>query len=139
MAMNDKTGLAKSGFMSELDAIFHDDSIYILAAPLIYWSAVLDCSITVPVGFQTDLASVPRLPVIYSLWGDRAHREAVLHDALYRIDSVPSVSCPQANRVFLEAMESRGVSVWIRWPMYWGVCAFGWCSYHRKKIKDEIK
>ena len=139
MNMNDKTGLAKSGFLTELDAIFHDDAIYILAAPLIYWSALLDCLITVPVGFQTDLASVPRLPVIYTLWGDRAHREAVLHDYLYRIDSRPVVSESQANGVFLEAMESRGVVASIRWPMYWGVCAFGWCSYHRKKIKDELK
>lgn len=40
-----------------------------------------------PNNMESDLASVPRVPVIYFLWGDRAHREAFLHDFFYRCDS----------------------------------------------------
>ena len=38
---------------------------------------------TVPMGSTTDLASVPRLPGAYLLFGGRARRSAILHDWLY--------------------------------------------------------
>jgi hypothetical protein len=41
----------------------------------------------IPVGFESDGASVPRLPLIYDAWGDKAHREAFGHDYDYRKDS----------------------------------------------------
>jgi len=41
-----------------------------------------------PPGFQSDGASVPRLPLIYDAWGDKAHREAFGHDFGYRKDSI---------------------------------------------------
>ncbi len=45
------------------------------------------CKVAVlPYGMESDLASVPRLPIIYLMWGDRAHRPAFLHDGCYRTD-----------------------------------------------------
>jgi len=126
-----------SGFLSELDTHMKGDSTYVLDSPLHYDSKMIGM-VTVPVGFETDLASVPRIPVIYELWGARAHREAVVHDYLCRTDSLPVVSCPDANSVFLEAMKSRGVSWWIRYPMYFGVCLGCWILFHRKRVCDEI-
>lgn len=113
------------------------DSIWELHESLIYESDILG-RIEVPEGFQTDLASVPRVPIVYEQWGNRAHYEAVLHDLLYRIDSVPQATFAQANSVFLEAMNVRGKSWNIRYPMYWGVCLGGHSSYHKKKVNDRL-
>ncbi len=128
-----------SEFTTDLCAeLIKDDKIWKLTKALIYWSDLLDSLVMVPAGFETDLASVPRLPIAYTFWGGKAHREAVLHDYLYRIDAEPAVSFDQANSVFLEAMEARGKSRFIRWPMYVGVCLGGRSSYHQKKVRDEL-
>lgn len=52
--------------------------------------------ITVPAGFKTDFASVPRLPCVYLLMGNKAHKAAVLHDYLY------SVGGSEADRVYAD-------------------------------------
>lgn len=125
-------------FLSELDArLKDDDDIWVLDSPLIYESDIVG-KIIVPSGFETDFASVPRLPIIYALFGDRAHREAVLHDYLYRIDSIPQASYSQANDVFFEAMKLRGKAFYIRYPMWWAVCAAGFTSYHKRKVGDKL-
>ena len=113
------------------------DRIYVLTEPLKYYSDIVGL-IIVPAGFNTDFASVPRLPVIYSLWGDRAHREAVLHDYLFRKDAIPYASFMDANRVFLEAMKVREKPFYIRHPMFIGVCVGGYPSYHKRKVMDVL-
>ena len=130
----------KAGFRNHLFFELKEgsDIIHILFYPLVYYSVILGRFITINSGFYTDLASVPRIPFIYNLWGNRAHREAILHDYLYRKDSDPIVSYSMANRIFLEAMESRGVKPWIRNPMYWGVCLGGFTSYHRRNVGDIL-
>ena len=108
-----------SKFLTELDArLKDDDRIWLLDSPLVYESDILGL-ITVPAGFETDFASVPRVPIAYTLFGDRAHRESVVHDYLYRIDAVPPATYDQANDVFLEAMECRGKSWWGIWWSRW--------------------
>ena len=128
-----------SEFLTDLDIKLRSDSdkIYILKSELIYLSDTLG-KIIIPEGFQTDFASVPRVPFIYEAWGDRAHREAVLHDYLYRKDSKPYVTFMDANRAFLEAMESRDKPIHIRYPMFWGVVIGGYPSYHKKYVGDEL-
>jgi|GEM_PF-875895 len=111
-------------------------TVYELLQPLIFITRD-GRRIVVPTGFQTDLASVPRLPFVYLLWGDRAHREAVLHDYLFRKDSVPVATFMEANGLFLEAMTSRGVRWAIRWPMYAAVCAGGRGSYHKLLVDHQ--
>lgn len=121
-------------FFSELDVRCLDDGSWRLDSPLRYGSALLGCFIEVPAGFETDFASVPRVPIAYWCWGDRAHREAVIHDYLYRIDSVPVVTRGEADAVFMEAMRCRGKSAAVRWPMYLGVRAGGWTAYHKRRV-----
>ena len=130
----------KSGFQTNLATELKEgcDNIWIVTKPLVYWSELLSCQIEVPVSFYTDFASVPRVPVFYELWGNRAHREAVLHDYLYRIDSVPVVTKSQADKVFPEAMKSTGKSWYIRWPMYSGVVLAGSGAYHKRKVGDVL-
>jgi hypothetical protein len=127
----------KSYFTDHLTTAWKTDKILIVLAPLGYQSETLGY-IEVPAGFVTDLASIPRLPLIYQAWGGRASASAVIHDYLYRNDSIPLVTFQEANIAFLEAMESLGTSTWVRYPLYWGVCAFGWGSYHKRSIRAEL-
>ncbi len=128
-----------SRFITSLDMKLKIDTsnTWVIMNPLIYGSDLIG-PVTVPAGFETDLASVPRIPIIYSLWGNRAHREAVVHDYLFRIDSVPKVSFAMANKVFLEAMEVRGKSWYIRYPMYWAVCFGSKSFFHNHKVNDSM-
>lgn len=136
-------GKIPSGFVTYLEVDLHpeNESIWVLdRTPLVYNSALLGCQIVVPAPileypFYTDLASVPRVPIVYELWGNKAHREAVLHDYLFRINSVPVVSFMTANRVFLEAMLSTGKPWRIAYPMFIGVCLGGYFSYHKKYVE----
>jgi len=126
-----------SKFLTELDVRLRDNKIWVLDSSLAYESNLVG-RIEVPSRFETDFASVPRLPVIYLLWGDRAHREAVLHDYLYRMDSIPLVSFSTANKVFLEAMKIREKNWFVRWPMFLGVKFGGHSSYHKRKVSDSL-
>ena len=126
-----------SKFLSALDGRSVDDKLWLLLSPLHYESDILG-PIKVPLGFMTDFASVPRVPIAYMLFGDRAHRESVIHDYLYRTDSVPQATYSQANDVFLEAMKVRGKGYFVRYAMYWGVVLGGWTAYHKKRVKDKL-
>lgn len=114
-------------FLNELVVhIKDDDSTWVLDKDLIYKSDIQDNLITVPEGFETDFASVPRLPLAYWMMGNVAHKAAVVHDYLYRTGSVPK---EVADKIFREAMETTGVWAWRRWPMYWAVSLFGGPNY----------
>ena len=128
-----------SKFMSEFHAELKQgsDIVRVMTGHLIYDSDLVG-KILIKTGFETDYASVPRIPVIYALWGNRAHRGATIHDFLFRIDSVPNVSWMMANRVFLEVMKVRGKPWYIRYPMFWGVCAGSYGCYHKRLVDDEI-
>lgn len=71
--------------------------------------------ITVPAGFETDLASIPRAFQILIPVNGKHRKPAVIHDYLYanRIGKRG-----RADSVFLEAMKSVGVSWWKRRLMY---------------------
>ena len=128
------------GFQSLLSATeigtINGYTIWRLDKPLVYITNT-GVEITVPAGFQTDLASVPRLPFIYMIWGDRAHREGVLHDYLYRIDSIPVVSKEVADGEFFRAMESLNKPSYIKKPMFYAVHRFAEQHYHRHTVDYE--
>lgn len=83
-------------------------------------------TVTVPAGFVTDFASVPR-PIWWILpkWG-RYGNAAVIHDYLY---ASKLYSRPTADAWFLEAMGVLGVRPLTRWVMYKAVRWFGWLRY----------
>jgi len=126
-----------SKFLSDLDGRCIDDKIWLLLSHLHYESDLLG-PIEVPSGFMTDFASVPRVPIAYTLFGNRAHNESVIHDYLYRTDSVPQATYSQANDVFLEAMKVRGKGYFVRYAMYWGVVLGGWTAYHKKLVNEKF-
>ncbi len=83
----------------------------------------------VPEGFITDFASIPR-----ALWAalpptGRYGKAAVVHDYLYvtagKGDGTLGFTKPQADSIFLEAMEVLGVPWLERHVMWLAVKAFG--------------
>jgi len=93
---------------------------------LLYMSEVAQDIITVPSGFETDFASVPRVPVAYWLTAGIARQASVVHDYLYSTGKEKRCT---ADNIFLEAMQVCGISYWRRYSMYWAVRAFGAANY----------
>lgn len=133
-------GMIMSKFLTNLvlKDLEENEGIFMIVETLVYYSSLLNKEISIPRGFETDLASVPRIPLVYLSWGGKAHREGVLHDYLFRKNSEPVVSFLLANRIILEAMESRGKPFYIRYPIFVGVCVGGYFCYHKKRVEDKL-
>lgn len=121
-----------SRFIDPLNTTEISDSVFAIADhPFRYQSDLAGVIFTVPVGFFTDFASVPRLGVVYALLGDRAHEPAVIHDWIY----YSAVTTREvADDVLMEAMETLNLPWWQRYPIWWGVRMGGWVAWnaHRK-------
>lgn len=88
-------------------------------------------TITVPSGFDTDGASVPRL--LWIVWpplGGDYDQAAVLHDYLYRTQFM-CMERVVADALLLEAMKALGTGALARWGIFVGVRAGGWVTYRR--------
>ena len=90
--------------------------------------------ITVPAGFVTDFASVPRaLWAIEPPLGD-AGKAAVLHDWLYETGER---SRADADAIFLEAMAVLEVEWWKRRLIYRAVRVFGTGGYKERRLEAQ--
>lgn len=105
---------------------------WVLSKPL-YFSHPLCGRRQVPVGFKTDLASIPRFfRRIFSV-NDRHREEAVVHDYLYSIQGdFPSVKLTrkQCDQIFNDLMKADNISAWKRKPIYLAVRAGGWAYFN---------
>ena len=109
-----------------LQADSTDDGKWTVMHSLAYQSDVAGRTIIVPKGFVTDLASVPRLPIVFLLAGDTSTEAAVVHDYLYSTREVPR---DVADKVLREASAVTGVPAWRRWMMWCGVRLGGASHY----------
>ena len=91
-----------------------------------------DHFIFVPIGYKTDLASVPRIPFVYARYGGRAREAAIIHDYLYD-RCVPGVTRKDADWIFLEVMKVTNdpPSASARLAMWAAVRAFGWRAWRK--------
>lgn len=90
------------------------------------WEAPLNSGVivTVPAGFDTDLASVPRpFWVLVPPYG-KCTGPAVLHDYLCLHRRRLGMTRKQVDIEFLAAMTAAGVRPWRRKLMYWAVRAY---------------
>lgn len=87
-------------------------------------------TITVPRGFETDFASVPRLFWRLLPSSGEYNEAAVVHDFLYRCMTY-TYTRKEADKVFLELMKRSGVSVIKRRLMYAGVRMGGWTAWRK--------
>jgi len=97
-----------------------------------YQSRQLKRLIAVPVGFETDLASVPRaLWRLFPPCGPYLEA-AVVHDYLYSLGGTES-DREQADAIFLEAMEALGVGPMSRRLIWAAVRVFGASHFGDRK------
>lgn len=122
----------KARFLTELHLSYaaDDSKTKTLDSQLMYESEIAEQVFTVPAGFNTDLASVPRLPLAYMLFGGIGDAAAVVHDYLY---STKIVSRKMADDVLSEAMAVSGIPAWKRGPMWLGVRLFGGGHWNSKE------
>jgi hypothetical protein len=122
----------KVSFDSPLDVVEISDQSWQLNLP--FRASVSDDAhrrvIEVPAGFVTDFASVPRLPVVFLLAGDTAHKPALLHDYLYSLGGDDAARL-YADYVLRAGMAANGDPWWRRALVYRAVRLFGashWCA-----------
>lgn len=113
-------------FLTELDVELlreanGERALWKLNSPLI-WDSDRIGIVTVPVGFETDFASVPRFFGTWLIFGGLANKAAVVHDYLCRI-RYPSKDIADAE--FYDAMLVTGIPKWKAWTMYKAVSWFG--------------
>lgn len=108
------------------------DGVRVVDRPFTFESARLGVTITVPVGFPTDGATVPRWPIVYWLFGNRAEEAAAIHDWLYRQQTTTRA---EADAVFRDAMAvcHPPESAWRRLWMWAGVRAAGWIFWRTNR------
>lgn len=128
------TAIGESAFLTALIADV-DDLPYTLFQPLVYQSAGLQAEITVPAGFQTDVASIPR-----ALWAlipkeGKYNRPAVIHDWLYTTATVNgrAIKRADADHALKEGMHALGVGWMQRWAIYRGVRLGGALAWQRHR------
>lgn len=98
-----------SAFQGRLVAELVEDSesgLWQLQLPLSFQSDLAGQTFTAPPGFKTDFCSVPRVPVAYSLLGDRARKAGTIHDWLYTSHVTDRAT---ADRVLREMLVLDGV------------------------------
>lgn len=110
---------------------FVGDGIWTLHTELSYASDLMGQTITVPAGFQTDFASVPRF--FWRLFPPTGNYcpAAVIHDWLYRMTDVDRKLC---DDVFLEGMAVLGVNWITRYTIYRAVRIFGGVARQNRNV-----
>lgn len=106
----------------DADLVKDEPATWRLNRPLVYESDVAGQTFTVPAGFVTDLASTPRIPVVYEIAGGVANMASVIHDFLY---TTHPVTREIADAVLREACLLTGVPRWRANLMHLGVRLFG--------------
>jgi hypothetical protein len=92
-----------------------------------YKSDTLSRVVTVPLGYVTDLASVPRvMRWLVPVANAKNRKAAVVHDWLCskEVQDSMGISQRQADEVFREALTASGVSFIGRWGMWLPVRSF---------------
>lgn len=117
-----------------LDGKQRGRALWRIDRPLAYRSLLTGETYVVPIHYETDFASVPRLPLVYLLAGDTAHEAAALHDWLY---SSGVVDRKTADTIFQEAMGDTCVPGWRSSLMYGAVRVFGAGHYKAKAQARE--
>jgi hypothetical protein len=124
---------AVQGFKTKLIFQDLDGSDWLVMAPLTYEAA--DSAIyTIPAGFITDLASIPRFFWrVYPRSGPW-NEAAVLHDWLYNQQTVTRL---RADELFREGMLWLGVSPTTARNMYLGCRIGGWKPWAEHANRTE--
>lgn len=105
--------------------------LFKLINAVVYDSDLLGALVTVPAGYVTDFASVPKIPLAWLAAGGTAYEAAVIHDWLYTVhsDNGKPITRAQADAVFREAIGVSEDSNAPGWLMWLAVRMGGWRSW----------
>lgn len=95
--------------------------------------------IEIPKNFVTDFASIPRIPLVWTIIGPPAtglYKEAAIpHDFIY---ATQTMSRKKIDKIFLEAMAFLKVPWWKRRIMFYAVRAFSWIPWNNHKKRLQV-
>ncbi len=112
-----------------------DDRNWILGAPLVVEVDDRE-TITVPLGFTTDGASIPRIVQWLTTWKpfEGPQRWAgIVHDWLYYQDGFDR---KRADDIFRDILRAEGASALQTRGMYWAVRIFSRWAYRTNQARD---
>lgn len=98
-----------------------------------YLKTELGECVSVPVGFETDFASVPRLFWTLIPPDGLYTQAAVVHDYTYFKKLYKRSKC---DRIFLDAMRVLGVPWYKRYTMYWAVRVGAWVGWNKHRSRE---
>ena len=84
------------------------DGLWELVKPFPYEAVEANTRIFVPAGFRTNFCSVPRVPGVYLMLGNRARRAGAVHDFLYQ--TMYMNDRKMCDRMLWEMVQLCGVS-----------------------------
>ncbi len=117
-------------FLNELRLTVLMDNSFRLVTP--FYVALNGKEVIIPTDFKTDLASVPRIPIVYMVVGGRGHKAAVLHDWLYQTAMFPRDKC---DAYFYHALRECGINYFYAQVMYRGV-RLGGAAYYNPHLRS---
>ncbi len=124
-----------SSFTSPLKVEYIDGKNWKLTRPFTYHlnSKHGKAIIKVPIGFETNFASIPKLfrPVIGQPTNKGFGKASVIHDYLY---TTHQYSRKKSDQIFLEAMQISGVPKFKRGTMYYTLRFFGRRAWKKSKF-----
>jgi len=109
-----------------------ESGLFELTEVVSYHSRKFDEFVTVPIGFKTDFASIPRIARVLINRNGKSREAAVVHDYLYKRHIY---SRKIADHIFLEAMQDSDVNVFVRRSMYMAVRAGGWIFFNKNQFE----
>lgn len=101
-----------------------------LLSPLVYIRH--EETYTVPKGFKTDFASIPRIFRSIIAPTGKWTNSSILHDFLYSEGYKMGVTRKQADKIFYDAMRDSHVNIITANIMWFCVRAFAYFHYKRK-------
>lgn len=96
--------------------------------------------ITVPAGFVTDFASIPRPFWFFINPVGRIKPAAIVHDYLYHLRGeyeLERFTRKEVDQIFLEIMKRVGMPFLKRQAAYRAVRAFGWMYWNKPKGESD--
>lgn len=121
------------GAFSDFHAVWVESRRWRLVAPMTWRN------ITVPAGFETDLASIPRIARVFFSTDGPFLPAAIVHDWLYVAREVNGhpIDRAFADYQFLEGMRDLGVSRFARTVVYRAVRLGGGAIWARRNAKTD--
>lgn len=129
--------ITRSLYPAEIKATGQDPGVQLweLREEFAFYSDSLGQRITVPAGFITNLASIPKaVQNIIANDDPRIEMPSVIHDYCY---TVQTVSREQADKVIREGMELQGAGAFIRQSVYLALRAFGGAAWDKNTPKPS--